>query len=110
MPSIVKFEATVMLPVTPNDISVPTLVSADVVTVLCKFVPVSVLASAVTVMSAVPSNPTLLIFLGVNNLCAALAVPLNVAPIKFSAVTVPVNEPVVPVMLPVTSPTKFDVI
>ena len=99
-----------MFPATPKDVSVPKLVSADVVTVLCKFVPVNVLASAGTVISTVPSNPTPLIFLGVDSLCAAAAVPLSVAPIKFAAVTLPVNVPVSPVMLPVTLPTKSDVI
>ena len=39
-------------------------------------------------MSRVPSNETLLIFLGVSNLVAEKALPVNVAPTKLFAWTV----------------------
>jgi hypothetical protein len=67
------------LPFTSNEVSVPTLVKLEPVTVDFKVVPVKVPASAVTVISPVPSNATPLMFLGVINFAEAEAVPAIVA-------------------------------
>jgi hypothetical protein len=67
-------------------VKVPTLVKLEPVTVAFKVFPDKVPAAAVTVMSALPSNATPLIFLGVANFVAAAALP--------------VVEPELPVTLP----------
>jgi hypothetical protein len=72
--------------VTVSPDNVPTLVREDETTVDFKVVPVKVLASAVTVIGALPSKLTPLIALGVARVLAVAALP----PI-FSAVAVPVK-------------------
>jgi hypothetical protein len=65
---------------------VPTLVKLEPVTVAFNVVPDSDPAAAVTVISALPSNATSLMFLGVANFVAVAALP--------------VVEPELPVKLP----------
>jgi hypothetical protein len=65
---------------------VPTLVKLEPVTVAFNVLPVKVPAAAVTVISALPSNATPLMFLGVANFVAVAALP--------------VVEPELPVTLP----------
>ena len=66
-------------------VKVPTEVKLDPVTVDFIEVPVKVPASAVTVMSPLPSNATPLIFLAVVNFVALLAVPAVVALVAVAA-------------------------
>ena len=111
LPSIVRLLSSTIEPATERLLSIPTLVSADVFTLFAKLVPVSVFASAGTVTSVVPSKLTPLMFLGVENLVAVSALPVNCAPINWLAVTVlNVLLPVATVTLPCTSPIKFAVI
>ena len=56
--------------------NVPTLVKLEPVTLDFNVVPVNVLASTFTVISALPSNDTPLIFLAVANLVAVAALPV----------------------------------
>ena len=65
--------------VTDKLAKVPTEVKLELIIVDFKVVPVSVPASAVTVIAALPSNGTPFIFLAVANFVAALAVPAVVA-------------------------------
>lgn len=65
---------------------VPTAVNDEVTTEELSVVPVRVLASAVTVMSAEPSNATPLIFLVAANLVAVEALPVS-PPTKVVEVT-----------------------
>lgn len=60
-------------------VKVPTLVKLEFVTVEFKVAPVKVPASAVIVISALPSNATLFIFLAIANFVAVLDVPAVVA-------------------------------
>ena len=62
--------------VTVKLVNVPTLVKLEPVTVDFKVLPVNVPASAVTVISPVPSNATPLMFFGVSNLVAVAALPV----------------------------------
>lgn len=73
--------------------SVPTLVREELTTVAFRTVPVRVLASAVTVISPVPSKVTPLIL---RPVCKAVAVA-----------ALPVVEPEVPLTLPVTLPVRL---
>ena len=70
---------TITFPLTVAFDKIPTLVKLDPVTVDFKVVPVNVPASAVTVISPLPSNATPFIFLDVANFVAVLAVPAVVA-------------------------------
>jgi hypothetical protein len=87
---VVEPELPVTLPtiglVTVRFVSVPTLVRLEPVTLAFKVVPDSVPAAAATVMSALPSNATPLMFLGVAKVVAVAALP--------------VVEPELPVTLP----------
>ena len=65
--------------VTVRFVKVPTEVRLDAVTPAASVFPVSVPAAAVTVISAVPSNATPLIFRAVASLVAVEALPVNVA-------------------------------
>ena len=64
------------LPLDVRLLRVPTLVNEEFTTVELSVAPVSVPASAVTVMSPVPSNATPLIFRAVCNLVAVPAFPV----------------------------------
>ena len=74
--------------VTVKLVKVPTLVKLEPTIVDFKEVPVSVVASAVTVISALPSKSTVLIFLAVANLVAVPAFPVIVV---WSPVLVPLT-------------------
>ena len=74
--------------VTVKLVKVPTLVKLEPTIVDFKEVPVSVVASAVTVISALPSNATPLIFLVAANLVAVPALPVMVV---WSPVFVPLT-------------------
>ena len=91
MPAVVAVEALpVILPaialVTVKFANVPTLVKLEPVIVDFNVVPVKVPASAVTVISPLPSNATPFIFLAVANFVAVLAVPAVVAVVAVVAV------------------------
>jgi hypothetical protein len=82
------FESAVISPLTSKLSSVPTEVKLEVSTVAFNSVPVSVPASAVTVMFAVPSNAVPLIVLAVVKRVAVPEFPVTLP------VTLPVNAPV----------------
>ena len=77
----------IVLPLQVPLVIVPTLVKLDPVTVDFNVVPLKVPASATTVISALPSNATPLIFLVAANFVAVAALPVN-EPVKFVDVTV----------------------
>jgi hypothetical protein len=77
---------TITFPFTVAPVKVPTVVRLEFVTVAFNVFPVSVPAAAATVMSALPSNATPLMFLGVAKVVAVAALP--------------VVEPELPVTLP----------
>ncbi len=66
----------VAAPFTSKDTNLPTLVKLEPVTVEFKVVPVNVPAAAVTVISALPSNATPLMFFEAANLVAVAALPV----------------------------------
>ena len=100
-----------MLPRTDRLVSVPTVFKFEFTTVLGSAVSVSVLADAGTVTSTVPSKGTPFIFLGVLNLVAVNALPVNCCPTKvLASITLNLLVPDAAVTLPVTSPTKSAVI
>ena len=72
--------------VTVKFANVPTLVKLEPVTVDFNVVPVKVPASAVTVISPLPSKPTPFILLAVANFVAVLAVPAEVAVVALPVV------------------------
>ena len=84
---------------------VPTLVKLDPVTVDFNVVPVTVPASAVTVISELPLKAIPLMFLEVANVVAVVALPDN-APDKFVAANElkPVTEVTVPPNVNVVDP------
>lgn len=82
---------------------VPTVVKLELTTLLASIVPVNVFEAAATVISALPSNETPLIFFVAANLVAVLALPVN-APVKLVA-----DKDVKPVTL-VTVPPKVIVV
>ena len=65
--------------------NLPNAVNEDSVTVGFILTPVNVPAAAGTVIFAVPSNATPLIFLGVKNLSAEYALPAKVSPMTVLA-------------------------
>src|SRR5579863_7777638 len=78
VPILITDDPEVLMLVVPTTVRadrVPTDVSEDVTTVEFRVVPVRVPAAAVTVMLAVPSKATLLIFLAVCRAVAVAALP-----------------------------------
>ena len=65
-----------MVPLQTPEVIVPTLVKLDPTTVDFKEVPDKVVASAVTVISALPSNAIPLIFFEAANFVAVAALPV----------------------------------
>ena len=115
-PKFALASAAVVAPVPPLAIAisvalqiplviVPTLVKLEPVTVDFSVVPVNVPASAVTVMSAEPSNATPLMFFVAASFVAVLALPVKV-PVKLVEVTElkPVTEVTVPPNVMVVEP------
>ena len=99
-PAVVAVKALpVILPaialVTVKFANVPTLVKLEPVIVDFNVVPVKVPASAVTVISPLPSNATPFIFLDVANFVAVLAVSAVVAVVALVAVVAVAALPVV---------------
>ena len=114
-PKFILAEAAVVAPVPPFAISisvplhtpeviVPTLVKLELNTLDAKVVPVSVFASAVIVILALPSKATPFIFFVAANLVAVLALPVK-SPVTLP-VTLPVKAPVNPVELTELNPAK----
>ena len=101
LPKVVVLLANLLfaiaVPLHTPEVIVPTLVKLDVTTLLAKVVPVNVFASAATVISALPSNATPLMFLVAANFVAVLALPVNapVNPVEVTEVN-PVTEVTVP--------------
>ena len=87
---------TITFPFTVALVNVPTLVKLDPITVEFKVAPVKVPASAVTVISPLPSKSTLFIFLAVANFVAVVAVPAVVAVVAVLAL--PLIDPVMVVL------------
>ncbi len=78
------FPLPTVIPVslTANEFNVPTEFKLENLIVLLRVAPVSVSAAAGTLIFAVPSNATPLIFLAVSKRVAVNALPESVAPIN----------------------------